>query len=302
MSVKSGYVTIIGKPNAGKSTLMNALLGQKLSITTNKPQTTRKRTLGILTGENYQIIFLDTPGILRPDYLLQERMIEYIVESVKDADIIIYLFDIENDPSGKRLLNDQIVQKTVRKKQKKIAVINKIDLSNEEKVKSIIGKLESENFFDAIIPLSASQNYNLDKLLGTLIENLPEGPIFYPEDQITDETERYFVSEIIREKIFEIYRDEVPYSTEVQIEEFKEREGRKDYISASIVVERDSQKPIIIGKKGESIKKLGKFSRSSIEEFLEREVFLELRVKVRDKWRSDPKMLKNFGYRSKDEK
>ena len=301
MPTKSGYITIIGKPNAGKSTLMNALLGQKLSIITNKPQTTRKRVLGILNGDDYQMIFLDTPGILRAEYLLQERMLDYISESINDADVILYLIDAENDPEAEKLLSDEIASGSFRKNRKKIAVINKVDLSNEEKVKSLIKKLESKNIFNAVVPVAAAQNYNLDRLTNIILDYLPEGPIYFPDDQISDENERFFVSEIIREKIFEIYRDEIPYSAEVQIDEFKERDGRKDYISASIIVERDSQKPILIGKKGDSIKKLGQLSRKAMEQFLERDVFLELRVKVRDKWRSDPRMLKYFGYRSKDE-
>ncbi len=301
MSTKSGYVTIIGKPNAGKSTLMNALLGQKLSIITNKPQTTRKRVLGILNGDDYQIIFLDTPGILRAEYLLQERMLDYISESINDADIIIYLIDAESDPGAEKLLSDETASGSLKKNRKKIAVINKVDLSTEEKIKSLIKNLEEKKLFNAVVPVSAAQNYNLDSLKNIMLEFLPEGPIYFPEDQISDENERFFVSEIIREKIFEIYRDEIPYSAEVQIDEFNEREGRKDFISASIIVERESQKPILIGKKGESIKKLGQLSRRDMEQFLGRDVFLELRVKVREKWRSDPRMLRYFGYRSKDE-
>lgn len=302
MPTKSGYVAIIGKPNAGKSTLMNALLGQKLSIITNKPQTTRKRVLGILSGDDHQIIFLDTPGILRAEYLLQKKMLEYISESINDADIIIFLIDLEKDPQGEKLLSDQIASEALKKNRKKIAILNKADLSNEEKVKVLLEKLEEKNLFNVVIPVSATQNYNLDTLKNLLLDYLPEGPKYFPEDEISDENERFFVSEIIREKIFEIYRDEIPYSAEVQIDDFKEREEGKDYISASIIVERETQKPIIIGKKGESIKRLGQLSRKDIEQFLEREVFLELRVKVRDKWRSDPRMLKYFGYRSSDEK
>ncbi len=294
---KSGFVTIIGRPNVGKSTLMNVLLGQKLSIATNKPQTTRKRILGILSEENYQIIFLDTPGILEPTYLLQEKMLDYVLMSVRDSDILLLMADISTDPNGNKIFGDEKIYKILKKENaKKILLINKVDLSNQNEVEALIKKAVETKLFDIIIPISAITNYNVDKLLETMLEYLPEHPKFYPEDQVSDETERFFVTEIIREKIFEIYRDEVPYSTEVLIAEFKEREGRKDYISAEIVVEKETQKPIIIGKKGESIKKLGQIARADIENFLQREVYLELRVKVRKDWRSNPSMLKNFGY------
>lgn len=302
MKTKSGYVAIIGKPNVGKSTLMNALLGERLSIVTNKPQTTRKRVLGILSDENYQIIFLDTPGILDPNYLLQRKLLDYINNSVKNADVIIVMIDIIKDANGNKTLNDKRMKQILeRDKKPKILLINKIDKSDEASIKVLTKKFETTNYFEKIIPISAIKNFNIDSVLNAIIEYLPEGPKYFPDDQITDEPERFFVSEIIREKIFENYKEEIPFSTEVLIEEFKERERGKDYISASIIVERETQKPIIIGKRGEAIKKVGKIAREAIENFLQREVFLELRVKVRPKWRNDNRMLKSFGYDNQNE-
>lgn len=300
--MKSGFVSIIGKPNAGKSTLMNALIGERLSIITHKPQTTRKRILGILSSDDSQIIFLDTPGILNPEYLLQERMLDYITASAKDSDVILLMIDIDSDPNGSKTLDDPKVKEILGFSQKKkIALINKIDLSNKSKVESLVSVLTEKNLFEKVIPISASQGINTQEVLKSIIELLPEHPKYYPDDQLSDENERFFVSEIIREKIFELYHEEVPFSTEVLIEEFKERDNAKDFIRAAIVVERDSQKPIILGAKGASIKKLGQSARESIEEFLQRKVFLELFVKVREKWRSNPNMLKSFGYSNTDD-
>lgn len=302
MTTKSGFVAIIGKPNAGKSTLMNALLGERLSIITNKPQTTRKRILGILSEEDYQIVFLDTPGILTPSYLLQQKMLEYVDKSVQDADVLVLMIDLSEDKSGLQTFKTESINQILEKyKSRIVIVLNKMDLSEQSIVKDAMEKIKEKYEIENIIPISALDKFNIQSLLDLIIERLPEHPKFYPDDQLTDEPERFFVSEIIREKIFEQYKDEIPYSTEVLIEEFKERENRKDYISASIIVERETQKPIIIGKGGESIKWVGKLSREAIEEFLGREVFLELRVKVRNKWRSNPNMLKNFGYTDKDE-
>ncbi len=301
MNTKSGFVTIIGLPNAGKSTLMNALLGQDLSVATSKPQTTRKRILGILSEEDYQIIFLDTPGILDPKYMLQEKMLDYVFKSTQETDILLLIIDIENDKGGNKLLDNESVQKIIKKEKcPKILVINKIDNSNESTIKLITEKFGDDKTFEKIIPLSAKLKVNIQSLTETLIELLPVHPKYFPDDQLTDANERFFVSEIIRGKIFELYKDEVPYSTEVLIEDFKEREKGKDYISAAIVVERETQKPIILGKKGEAIKKLGKYSREAIDDFLQREVYLELRVKVREKWRTNPNLLKQYGYSIED--
>jgi len=297
METKSGYVAIIGKPNVGKSTLMNSILGERISIVTNKPQTTRKRVLGILSDEKYQIIFLDTPGILNPNYLLQRKFMEYVHNSVRDADVIVVLIDVIKDPEGSKTLNDKAVRQILdRQKQPKILVLNKIDKSNEEVINKLVARFEKLNYFDEIIPISALLNFSVQSVVDAIVEKLSPGPKYFPDDQLTDEHERFFVSEIIREKIFEIYKEEIPFSTEVLIEEFREREGRKDFISASIIVERETQKPIIIGKRGEAIKRVGKYAREAIEELLDRPVYLELRVKVRPKWRSDEKLLNSFGY------
>ncbi|MFA5805511.1 MAG: GTPase Era [Melioribacteraceae bacterium] len=302
MSIKSGFVSIIGKPNVGKSTLMNALVGERLSIITNKPQTTRKRILGISTAENYQIIFLDTPGILNPEYLLQERMLEYVIQSVKDSDVILVIIDVDSDPSGSKTFSDERVKAVLKESStKKILLLNKIDLSNQPDIEKLINQYSEKGNFEKVIPISAKEGFNLETVINAIVELLPEHPKYFPEDQITDENERFFVTEIIREKVFERYREEIPYSTEVLIEEFIERENAKDYVSAVIVVEKETQKPIILGAKGEAIKKLGQSARMEIEKFLQREVYLELRVKVREKWRSNPNMLKNFGYNTENE-
>lgn len=294
---KVGYVTILGLPNSGKSTLMNALLGQKLSITNKKPQTTRKRILGILSEENYQIIFLDTPGILKPTYLLQEKMMEDVNLSAADADVFILIIDISDEKEIKKTLrNEYLIELIDSKKRPIILTLNKVDLIRQEEVKDFILKFEQMKKFDMVIPISASLNFNLQSVLTKIIEYLPEGPKFYPDYIIAEADERFFVSEIIREKILELYENEVPYSCEVLIADFKERENAKDYISAEIVVEKETQKPIIIGNRGRAIKKLGELARKAIEEFLQREVYLELRVKVRDKWRTNENMLKAFGY------
>lgn len=298
MNHKAGYVSLIGKPNVGKSTLLNAMIGTKLSIATSKPQTTRKKVLGILSTDDYQIIFLDTPGILNPEYLLQERMLDVVHHSVKDADIVLFIIDIKNDPTGYKTFEDEKVKEILSEAtQKKILVINKIDEAKEHEVENLINDYQKKNIFDKIIATSATMGINIKNLIDEIVELLPEHPKYYPEDQLSDENERFFVSEIIREKVFELYRDEIPYSTEVEIEEFKERENRKDYIRANIIVERETQKPIIIGEKGVAIKRLGKIAREEIERFLEREVFLELFVKVREKWRSNPNFLNRFGYK-----
>ena len=297
MNTKSGYVAILGLPNAGKSTLMNALLGQKLSITTSKPQTTRKQILGILSSENYQAIFLDTPGIIKPGYLLQEKMMEAVSRSVKNADIIVLIIDVSSDPEGKQTLNNIFIAEKVSNTEKPfLLLLNKIDLTQQEKVRNLISKLEPLIKFNKIIPVSALLNFNIEEVLGSIVELLPEGPKYYPDDIVADENERFFVSEIVREKVFELYKEEIPYGTEVIIVDFKEREDKKDYILAEVIVERESQKGILIGKKGAALKKLGLDARKSVEEFLQKEVYLELIVKVKNKWRSDEKQLRSFGY------
>ncbi len=297
MEIKAGFVTIVGKPNVGKSTLTNRLVGENLSIVTDKPQTTRKRVLGILDNKDYQIVFLDTPGILEPKYLLQEKLIEYVESSVKDADILVFMIAAKDLEKETKIFDKENFKKIIsNKKQKKILVINKMDLSNPQTINNAITIFDQNELFEKVIPISALENFNIDTLLSAILEYLPVHPKFFPEDQLTDESEKFFVSEKIREKILEIFHDEIPYSVEVYIEQFIERERGKDYISAVIVVERDSQKPIILGKKGAAIKKLGNAARKSIEEFLMREIYLELRVKVSENWRKDNSALKSFGY------
>ena len=295
MSIKSGYTAILGLPNAGKSTLLNALLGQKLSIVTSKPQTTRKRILGILSSENYQVIFLDTPGIIKPEYLLQEKMMEAVNESLKDADLVILIADVL--ANGDNMLRNEFIGENILNGRKPVLLLlNKIDLLEQDKVKLLISKYELQGSFKKVIPVSALLNFNIEGVLNSIIESLPEGPKYYPDDIVAEESERFFVSEIVREKIFEFYKEEIPYSTEVIVPEFKEREADKYYILAEIMVEKESQKGIIIGKQGAAIKKLGLEARKDIEDFLQHEVYLELRVKVRNKWRTDEKQLKSFGY------
>jgi len=297
MSIKSGYVAILGLPNAGKSTLMNSLLGQKLSIVTAKPQTTRKKILGILSSENYQVIFLDTPGIIKPEYLLQEKMMEAVNDSLRDADVIILIVDASSNSEGQSILNNEFTTQNIFKTNKPVLLLlNKVDLVEQENVKKIITKYESLKKFKKVIPVSALVNFNIEEVLNSIIELLPEGPKYYPDDIVAEENERFFVSEIIREKVFELYKEEIPYSTEVIIADFKEREANKDYILAEILVEKESQKGIIIGKQGAAIKRLGLEARKAIEDFLQKDVYLELRVKLRNKWRTEEKQLKSFGY------
>ena len=297
MNHKAGYVSILGLPNSGKSTLMNSLLGQKLSITTSKPQTTRKRILGILSEKDFQIIFLDNPGILKPGYLLQEKMMEAVSQSIKDADIFLVILDISSDPGGNKILEEDYVKQILRENKKPlILIINKIDLTSQEFVQNLIEKIQIKYNFKTIIPVSASLGFNTHLVISSVVEYLPENPSFYPDDIVADENERFFVSEIIREKILELYQEEIPYSIEVLIADYKERDDKKDYISAEIVVEKESQKGIIIGKNGAAIKKLGLISRKAVEDFLEKEIYLDLRVKVRKKWRSNENFLKSFGY------
>lgn len=296
-SFKAGYVAILGLPNSGKSTLINALLGQKLNIVSDKPQTTRRKILGILTEENYQIIFIDTPGLLKPNYLLQQKMMEVVEKSARDADVILLIQDVKEDFSGEKLLHQEFVNEVlVNLKAPKILLLNKVDLTNQAEIFSLIEKQQSAKLFSKVIPISSQHNFNLTEVVNSIVELLPENPKFFPDGELTDESERFFVAEIIREKILEQYSEEIPYSSEVLIADFKEREIGKDFIQAYVIVEKDSQKAIIIGKEGRAIKKLGETSRKSIEEFLQREVFLELRVKVKPKWRKDEKMLNIFGY------
>ncbi|MBI3003869.1 MAG: GTPase Era [Ignavibacteriales bacterium] len=290
---KTGYVAIVGEPNVGKSTLMNALLEQKLSIVTRKPQTTRQRVLGILNRQDAQIIFLDTPGLIKPKYLLHEKMIGHAESALADADAILIMTEV----SRKNEIPPE-VEKILQKASGKplLLVINKMDTLHRSEILPVIEAFASKEMFKEIIPVSALKRENLDDLLSTVIRYLPVHEPFYPQDIVSEQPERFFVCELIREKIFDEYRDEIPYSTAVECVEYKERSKGKTYIGADIIVERQSQKGILIGSKGEALKKIGQLSRVEIEQFLDRQVFLELRVKVREKWRENESMLKRFGY------
>lgn len=290
---KSGYVAVVGQPNVGKSTLTNNLLKFPLSITTPKPQTTRHRILGILSGDDFQIIFLDTPGLIEPAYLLQKVMMRAAQNAINDADVILFMVEAGLKPQEKDL---EILKNLIASGKPIVLAMNKIDLVDKKNVLPLIDAYQQIHSFTDIIPISALNGENLNVLQEAILKNVPPGHPFFPTDEITDHPERFFVSEIIREKIFEKYSDEVPYSTAVVIDEFKEREKRKDYIKARIIVERDSQKAIIIGKGGKALKAVGQSAREEIESFLERPVYLELWVAVRNKWRKKDHFLKEFGY------
>ncbi len=291
---RTGYVAIVGEPNVGKSTLMNAVLRQKLSIVTKKPQTTRQRVLGILHTDDAQVIFLDTPGLIRPKYLLQEKMMGHAQSALADADAILVLTEPTHRTELPQEVRDIVATRGAQKPI--LLVINKMDTLHRPEILPVIESFSSMGMFKEIIPVSALKKENLDELLKTLIRYLPEHPPLYPEDVVSEHPERFFVCELIREKVFEYYRDEVPYSTAIEITEFKERAKGKTYVSANIVVERESQKGILIGNKGEALKKIGQLSRVEIEQFLGRPVYLELRVKVKEKWRENETLLKRFGY------
>lgn len=291
---KTGYVAIVGEPNVGKSTLMNALLNQKISIVTRKPQTTRQRVLGILSRDDAQIIFLDTPGLLKPKYLLHERMVHFAERALRDADVILVLTEISRRTELPEAVRDRVVKKYADKPL--FLLINKIDTVEKKEILPLIDAFAKEGTFKEIIPISALKMDNLDDLTKTIIRELPEHQPLYPTDIVSEHPERFFVAEFIREKIFEQFRDEIPYSTAVTIREFKEREEGKTYIAAEIIVERDSQKGILIGKKGEALKNVGQQARKEIELFLDRKVFLELFVKVGERWRENEHWLNKLGY------
>ena len=273
---KAGFVNIIGNPNVGKSTLMNALVGERLSIITSKAQTTRHRILGVVSGEDFQIVFSDTPGILKPSYKLQESMMKFVTGAVNDADVILYVTDTVEQSDRSNDILEKIRQSDIPT----LAVINKIDLTTPEKLEE---------------PVSARENFNIKGLFDLILERLPEGEAFYSKDTLTDKTLRFFASEIIREKILRNYDKEIPYCCEIAIEAYRE-EPTIDRISAVIYVARDSQKGILIGHKGEKLKKVGQQAREDIEQFLGKKVFLELYVKVNENWRDNERQLKRFGY------
>jgi len=289
---RSGYAALIGRPNVGKSTLINQLLNFKLSIVTAKPQTTRKKVLGILSGDDYQIIFVDTPGMIDPKYNLQKIMMNYLDHAIQDADVIVYLVDA----SSARHDFDALENGLLPVHRPVILALNKIDLVQKDKILPLIDGYRKYYNFQAYVPVSALKNDGLDFLVKEIVHSLPANPPYFPPEYVTDQQERFFVSEIVREKIFQQFGEEIPYSCHVQIEEFKEQAGKKDYIRAVIFVDRLSQKGILIGKQGLSLKKLGESARWEIEQFLGRSVFLELYVKVMENWRKKPGKLKSLGY------
>ncbi|MCH7516940.1 MAG: GTPase Era [Bacteroidetes bacterium] len=297
MNHKSGYVAILGLPNVGKSTLLNALLGQKIAITNKKPQTTRKKILGILSDKNYQIIFLDTPGILSPSYLLQEKMMREVALSVHDADIILLLIDVKKDPVGYETFNQKFLADILDKGKRKIVLLlNKIDLiKNKHKLLPQLSKIQGLVPRAEIVPVSATTGENVDRLESLVETALPQSPYYFPDDQITDRSERFLVAEIIREKLMRQLGDEIPYALTIQIERCA-RKKKTTQIDATIFVEREGQKAILIGSKGEKLKRIGSDARSDIERLLETKVMLTTWVKVKAGWSNDDRALKSLGY------
>ncbi len=291
---RSGYVAIIGKPNAGKSTLMNQILNVKLSIVSARPQTTRRRVMGICNRPDAQVVFLDTPGILTPKYPLQEAMMNIMRQVMESADLILMILDSADRDI---YIPEQVLQSLQSGRCPVIAALNKVDIVPKHELLPKIAALDEYHLFREIIPVSALTSDGLDRLMACILQNLPVSPPFYPPDTLTEQPERFFVGEIIREKIFESYEKEVPYSTEVMIEEFREREDRKDFIRAVIYVERPGQKGILIGHKGQALKNIGELARKDIERFLDRPVFLELWVKVKENWRKNGALLRSLGYK-----
>lgn len=294
---RAGYVAIIGEPNVGKSTLMNGLLQQKISIVTPKPQTTRHKILGILSSDEFQILFLDTPGILKPQYLLHEAMVASAHLAMEDADIVLFMIEATQPKIGPELRKNIAFHALEKIENPVYLLINKIDKVHKADLLPIIDFYSKSYPFKEIFPISALTLEGTTDLLESIVKELPQHPPYYPQDSVSDQSERFFAAEIIREKIFEKYRQEIPFSTTVDIVEFKERGGKKDFISADIVVERESQKAILIGKQGKALKAVGERARKDIEEFLDRPVYLELRVKVREKWRDSQAWLRRFGYK-----
>ena len=291
MAHKSGFVNIIGNPNVGKSTLMNQLVGEKLSIITSKAQTTRHRIMGVVNGDDFQIVYSDTPGILKPNYKLQEKMMKFVRGAITDADVLLYVTDTVEESTR----SAEIIEKVRLSQIPTIVVINKVDLTTPEKLIALVEKWQAL-LPDAIIaPCSAKENFNVEGVFNLILERIPEGEPFYPKDTLTDKTLRFFASEIIREKILLNYDKEIPYSCEIAIEAYKE-EPTIDRISATIFVARTSQKGIIIGHRGEKLKKVGQAARLDLEAFLGKKVFLELYVKVQEDWRNNDSQLRRFGY------
>jgi len=291
MEHKAAFVNIIGNPNVGKSTLMNQFVGEKLSIITSKSQTTRHNIKGIVNGDGFQLVFSDTPGVIKPHYKLQEAMLKFSETALTDADIIVYVTDIYEKTDK----NQEFLEKVKKTNVPVLLVLNKIDLSSQEDIVKHVNKWEKALPKAEIFPTSALENFNIKNLFNRILELTPVCPPYFPKDQLTDKTERFFVSEIIREKILVRYKKEIPYSVEVEVEEFKE-DGKIIRIRSIIYVERKSQKGIIIGHKGNAIKHMGIDARKDIEKFFEKKVYLELYVKVADDWRSKSSLLSKFGY------
>jgi|TARA_B110000263_G_scaffold4476_1_gene3801 GTP-binding protein Era len=293
MEHKSGFVNIIGNPNVGKSTLMNALIGQKLSIITHKAQTTRHRIIGILNEDDYQIVFSDTPGIIKPAYKLQESMMNFVHSAFQDADVLVYMVEV-----GEKSLKDENLYQRIKKTNLPLMLLlNKIDLAEQDQVLDAIRFWEKELPKAIVLPISALNGFNIKEIISAVVDKLPESPPYYDKDAITDKSERFFIEEIIREKILKHYKKEIPYSVEIEVEEFFEEEDIIR-IRAIIYVLRESQKGILIGHKGLGLKRIGSESRRDIEKMLDKKVFLATPIKVKKNWRNDDRQLKKFGYGS----
>lgn len=291
---KAGFVNIIGNPNVGKSTLMNALVGERLSIITSKAQTTRHRILGIINGDDFQVVLSDTPGVIKPAYQLQTSMMDFVKSAFEDADILIYMVEI----GEKELKDEAFFNKIIHSKIPVLLVINKIDLSNQEQLNQQVDFWREKVPNAEILPISALENFNIQSVFDRILELLPESPPYYPKDALTDKPERFFVNEIIREKILLNYKKEIPYSVEVETEEFIE-DNNIIRIRAVIMVERETQKGILIGHKGEALKKTGIQAREELERFFGKQIHLETFVKINKNWRTNIKQLKRFGYHNK---
>lgn len=291
MKHKAGFVNIIGNPNVGKSTLMNVFVGEKISIITSKSQTTRHRILGIVNGDDFQIVYSDTPGVIKPAYKLQQSMLNFSKSALSDADVLLYVTDIYEKIDKNAEFLKMVKEATVPV----LLILNKIDQSNDEELDGLVDMWQEQFPNAEIIPTSALKEFNTDNIFNRILDLLPESEAFYPKDQLTDKTERFFVSEIIREKILKFYKKEVPYATEIEVEEFKE-DDKIIRMRAVIYVERQTQKGIIIGHKGIAIKKVGTEARKDLEKFFDKQVFIELFVKVQKNWRNKDTDLKSFGY------
>ena len=291
---RSGFVNIVGNPNVGKSTLMNALVGERLSIITSKAQTTRHRIMGIVNGEDFQMVYSDTPGVLSPNYRLQEKMLEFSRSALVDADVLLYVTEVQDNPERNADFLEK-VKKMASAGTRVFLIINKIDLTTQETLERLVEFWHTQLPEAEIFPISAQERFGVDQLFDAIKEALPVGPPFFPKDQLTDKSERFFVNEIIREKILMNYDKEIPYSVEVEVESFLEEEDIIR-ISAIIYCERDSQKGIIIGKAGSALKRVGMMARKDIEDFFQKQVFLQLYVKVDRDWRSNTGRLKHYGY------